>query len=86
MVVYISEPKSFMSTDILTKNTSLKELQKSFQRLLEEDKDLNKMALLDREFKSFRFKAEQMTSDCVRVVFPDPHRIRERFFLLEGIL
>ena len=86
MITYISEPKSFMKIDIITKNTSLAELQKSFQRLLDEGQDLNKLDLLNRKFKSFRFKAEQMTSDCVRVVFPEPTRIRERFLLLKGAL
>ncbi len=80
MVAYISEPGSFMGTDILTKNTSLKELKKNFQRLLDDGTDLNKMDLLDRKFKPFRFKAEQKTSDCIMVSF------KTRSFFLEGVL
>ena len=80
MVVYISEPKSFMGADILTKNTNLLGLQNSFQRLLRESKDLNKIGLLDRKFKPLKFKVQQMTKDIVMI------SIKHRAFFLEGVL
>ena len=86
MTVYISEPKSFMSADLLTKNTSREELRKSFQRLLDDGKDLNKLELLNSKFKPLLVKAVQKTSTCIMVYFPDPKRIHERFFFLEGSL
>ncbi len=85
MVTYISEPGSFLGVDLLTKNTSLKELQKNLQRLLDDGKDMTKLELMNRKFKPIRSRVRQMTSDCVMFEW-NRDQFRYRSILLEGAL
>ena len=81
MIVYIEEPRSFMSADILTKNTRLKELQKNLQRLLDADKTMEDLSFLNRKFKNYKILFEQKTKDTVLVTLESA-----KVFFLKGVL